>query len=73
MEISATFESIAYIGPGAGLSLGGALLGLLLAFLTALGFTLLWPIRTLYRKIRARRTQPVRVRTKPAPSETNPS
>lgn len=43
---------LAYIGPGAGLGLGGAVLGVLLALLTAFAFVLVWPLRALYRKLR---------------------
>ena len=39
----------AYVGPGAGLSLLGALWGLLAAVLAAIGFILFWPIRRLWR------------------------
>ena len=35
----------AYVGPGAGLSLLGALWGLLAALVAAVAFVLLWPIR----------------------------
>lgn len=35
----------AYVGPGAGLSLLGALWGLVLAVGAALGFVVFWPIR----------------------------
>ncbi len=42
----------AYVGPGAGLSLLGALWGLLAAVFAALAFVLLWPLR---RIIKARR------------------
>lgn len=35
----------AYVGPGAGLSLLGALWGLLLAIGAAIAFVLLWPLR----------------------------
>jgi membrane protein implicated in regulation of membrane protease activity len=37
--------AFAYVGPGAGLSLLGALWGLLLALLAAIGFVLGWPVR----------------------------
>ena len=43
----------AYIGPGAGLSVLGALWGLILALLAALSFVLLWPLR----RYRRQRTQ----------------
>jgi hypothetical protein len=47
----------AYVGPGAGLSLAGALWGLLLAIGTAVSFVLLWPLRRLWRKQRAARAE----------------
>jgi hypothetical protein len=37
--------AFAYVGPGAGLSLLGALWGLLLALLAAVGFVVGWPVR----------------------------
>lgn len=42
----------AYIGPGAGLSLLGALWALLVAVATALIFVLAWPMRTMLRRKR---------------------
>jgi membrane protein implicated in regulation of membrane protease activity len=45
--------ALAYVGPGAGLSLLGALWGLLLALGAALVFLVLWPWRR-YRQKRAR-------------------
>ncbi|REK19380.1 MAG: hypothetical protein DWQ37_00845 [Planctomycetota bacterium] len=41
---------LGYIGPGAGLGLIGALVGLFLAVLRALGFVVFWPVRRLLRK-----------------------
>jgi len=37
--------AFAYVGPGAGLSLLGALWGLLLALFAAVGFVVAWPVR----------------------------
>lgn len=37
--------AVAYVGPGAGLSLLGALWGLLIAVGAAIGFVVLWPLR----------------------------
>jgi membrane protein implicated in regulation of membrane protease activity len=53
----------AYVGPGAGLSLLGALWGLLAAVFAALAFVLLWPLR---RIIKARREKgtPARSQTR---------
>jgi membrane protein implicated in regulation of membrane protease activity len=43
----ATTPAMAYVGPGAGLSLLGAFWGLLVAILAALAFVVLYPIRRL--------------------------
>ncbi len=43
----------AYVGPGAGLSLLGALWALLVALGTALVFVIAWPVRRLLRRRRA--------------------
>lgn len=49
--------AFAYVGPGAGLSLIGALWGLLVAIIAALGFIILWPMRRMRRqRAMARRT-----------------
>ena len=42
----------AYVGPGAGISLLGALWGLLAGVVVAIGVVLFWPIRALIRKAR---------------------
>lgn len=44
--------SAAYIGPGAGASLAGSLLGILAAIVTALAIVLFWPLRLMYKKIK---------------------
>lgn len=41
----AAAPAIAYVGPGAGLTLLGALWGLLAALVMTVGFILLWPFR----------------------------
>jgi len=48
-------SALAYVGPGAGLSLLGALWGLIVAVGAALVFVILWPFRRLVRRLRARR------------------
>lgn len=53
LALSVTEPALAYVGPGAGLSLLGALWGLLLAVLAALGFLILWPVRRLLKRGRA--------------------
>ena len=45
--------ALAYVGPGAGLTLLSALWGLLIAVAAALGFLLLWPIRRWRRRRQA--------------------
>lgn len=45
----------AYVGPGAGLSLLGALWALLIALGTALLFVVAWPLRKMIRRRRAER------------------
>jgi hypothetical protein len=46
----AASPALAYVGPGAGLTLLGALWGLIVAVVVSLGFVLLWPIRRLMRR-----------------------
>jgi hypothetical protein len=46
----AAVPALAYVGPGAGLTLLGALWGLILAVAVSLGFVLLWPLRRLMRR-----------------------
>lgn len=53
---AAAFPALAYVGPGAGLTLLGALWGLILAVVVSLGFVLLWPLRRMMR--RHKQTQP---------------
>lgn len=43
-------SAFAYVGPGAGLGLMGALIGLMIAVLGAVSFVVLWPLRMLFRK-----------------------
>lgn len=49
--------ALAYVGPGAGLTLVGSFLGLCLAVLVALGAVLSWPIRRML-KLRREKTPP---------------
>lgn len=42
--------ALAYIGPGAGITMLGALWGVIVAVLLALGAVLFWPIRALLRR-----------------------
>jgi type VI protein secretion system component VasK len=49
--------AFAYIGPGAGITVLGALWGIIVTVFVALGAVLLWPIRGLFRRRRARARQ----------------
>jgi hypothetical protein len=50
--------ALAYVGPGAGLSLVGAFWGLLVALFAALAFVILWPIRRFLKQRRRAAPQP---------------
>jgi hypothetical protein len=45
----------AYVGPGAGISMLGALWGLIVGVVMALGVILFWPIRIMIRKAKAKK------------------
>ncbi|HKJ94162.1 MAG TPA: hypothetical protein VKA32_00865 [Gammaproteobacteria bacterium] len=53
--LCATDPAVAYVGPGAGLSLLGALWGLVLAVGAAIGFVVMWPLRQARRRARLRK------------------
>jgi hypothetical protein len=44
---------LAYIGPGGGIALLGPLAGVLVAVVGALAMVALWPLRVLWKKLRA--------------------
>lgn len=48
--LMAAAPAFAYVGPGAGLTLLGALWGLVVAVVLSVGFILLWPVRRLLRR-----------------------
>jgi hypothetical protein len=50
MVALAASPAFAYVGPGAGLTLLGALWGLIIAIVLSVGFILLWPLRRLMRR-----------------------
>jgi len=52
VTLSAPTAAFAYVGPGAGLSLLGALWALLAAVATAIFFVVAWPIRKMMRNRR---------------------
>lgn len=55
LALSLPLAAQAYVGPGAGLSLLGALWALLIALGTALLFIVAWPLRKMLRRRRAER------------------
>jgi hypothetical protein len=52
LTIGTVNPAAAYVGPGAGLSLLGALWGLLLAVGAALWFVIMWPLRRMRNRAR---------------------
>ena len=64
----AAAPAFAYVGPGAGLTLLGALWGLIVAVVLSLGFILLWPLRRLIR-----RNKQVCATTDPQPADDDPT
>jgi hypothetical protein len=67
LMVAAT-PAAAYVGPGAGLSLLGALWGVLFAVFAALAFVVIWPIRRLIKR-RAARTYRMGSPSAAAPAE----
>lgn len=61
--------AMAYVGPGAGLSLLGALWALIAAVGVALFFVVAWPVRKMLRKRRAGRAVETRRDDEPSPEE----
>ena len=56
--LSTAAPALAYVGPGAGLSLVGAFWGLLVALFAAFAFIIIWPIRRVFRRRRGSRPEP---------------
>jgi len=46
--------SFAYVGPGVGLGMFGALIGLVAGIVMSIGIIFLWPVRALIRKLRGK-------------------
>lgn len=57
LAVGIALPAAGYVGPGAGLSLLGALWGLLVALGAALSFVIFWPLRRVFAR---RRTSPDR-------------
>ncbi|RRQ21696.1 hypothetical protein [Thiohalobacter thiocyanaticus] len=51
LSLSAAQPALAYVGPGAGLSLLGAFWGLIVVLFAALGFIIFWPLRRFRRRV----------------------
>lgn len=58
----------AYVGPGAGLTLIGSLIGVVVAILVALGVILFWPVRALIRRIRGKKPDATSATETPNPN-----
>jgi hypothetical protein len=56
--LSTAAPALAYVGPGAGLSLVGAFWGLLVALFAAFAFIIVWPIRRFFRRRGGSRAEP---------------
>ena len=52
VALAAPQAAEAYIGPGAGLSVGGAIIGVLATLVLAAAMVVLWPLRVVFRKLR---------------------
>ncbi len=50
MTALSAIPAVAYVGPGAGVSLISSLVGLIIAVLVAIGAVLVWPIRRYLKK-----------------------
>jgi hypothetical protein len=59
----------AYVGPGAGISVLGSLLGILATILVAIGAIIFWPVRKLMKRRKA--ASAAESTTEPAPPESH--
>lgn len=64
--VASAAPAAAYVGPGAGISLLGALWGVIAAIAIALGFVLFWPVRRMLRRRRPGNTERAGERMQPA-------
>ncbi len=57
-DLSGFSNAVAYIGPGGGITLLGALFAVLLAILLVVGGILVWPVRVLLRRMKRKARPP---------------
>lgn len=71
--VAAAFATTAsaYVGPGAGLSLAGALWALIIAVGIAMLFVVAWPVRNMLRRRKQARTQAQTSRSGSSPNATS--
>jgi len=62
-------SATAYVGPGAGISVLGSLLGILATIFVAFGAILFWPVRKLMRRRKAKKEAGVSAETDPSGTE----
>ncbi len=58
-----TSSATAYVGPGAGISVLGSLLGILATIFVAIGAILIWPVRKFMKRRKARKESEVSAKT----------
>jgi len=58
-----TSSATAYVGPGAGISVLGSLLGILATIFVAIGAILIWPVRKFMKRRKARKEAEVSGKT----------
>ena len=61
--------ALAYVGPGAGISMLGALWGLIIGVVMAVGVILFWPIRIMIRKMKANKASAAEASAEDATSD----
>jgi len=62
LGLTLSTPAMAYIGPGAGITMLGALWGVIVAVVLAIGAVLFWPIRALMRRARGGPAAPTAAR-----------
>jgi hypothetical protein len=67
-----TGSAVAYVGPGAGISVLGALWGLIVGIIMAVGVILFWPIRMMIRKRKAAKAEAAAQKTGELSTDADP-